>query len=110
MKKERKIKMILEMREAIYDGMSFQEYFDNSQYKDVAIHNATKAWNRANILCEDWEEWRKFELEYKLIPAFRNFILALNDYFGEGHGIYKLDEALNLSKSTTEELFRLVEG
>jgi len=111
MLKKRKNKMIIEMREAIFKGLTMDEYLQSSTFKDVGSKNAIKAWNRAQILTEDWKLWGEFILSAEVVPAFREFMEALDNYYNEGAvDINTASNSLRIDKNLLCNLLKLVEG
>lgn len=109
MTKENKRVITREMREAIFDGLTLDEYLADSNFKDITRQTAEKRWNAAKIMTEDWEQWGSYILMTEVIPAFKQFKEAIDNYYNEGcwsnkqvMNILKVDEKL------AKELLNLV--
>lgn len=82
MKTETKRRVILAMREAIFDGYSFEDFCSGSTC--ISKKNAKKLWRTAEILTNDWNAWGNYLMQTEVKPAFESFLKAFDTYYNEG--------------------------
>lgn len=101
-----------EMREAIFDGLTLDEYLEGSNFKNISRSTAEERWNAAKLMTEDWDAWGLFILQTEVIPAFeafKGFMEAIDTYYNEGCWSNKqLMNNLKIDEKTVKGLLNLV--
>ena len=100
---------VLECREAIYEGLSFDEFYYDRANTSLSRKVAQKAWNRANYMCDHEEELNRFLIN-DIRSRFGGFAKAIQDYYQEGFGYKDLADALCISCAAISEIVHGSEG
>lgn len=101
--------LICNMREAIFEGITFDYYFYNCMDSKLKKKIARKAWNRATTFVNNEEEWRKYILS-EMKPIFNRFAELVDDYWNNGFGYFQLEEAFGITNSSIKEIIHKIEG
>lgn len=102
-------KYLMNAREAIFDGLTFDEFYYNYSGEKVKRKYAQRAWNRATTLAENDQEWNKFLIN-NFIERFGGFVTGLKNYYQEGFGVSDLANALGISCKAILEIVHSQEG
>lgn len=100
---------VMECREAIYEGLTFDEFYYDRTNRSLSRKVAQKAWNRANHLCDHEVELNRFLIN-DIRSRFSGFAKAIQDYYEEGFGYGDLADALGISRAAIAEIIRGSEG
>ena len=100
---------VMECREAIYEGLTFDEFYCDRANTRLSRKVAQKAWNRANHMCDHEEELNRFLIN-DIRSRFSGFAKAIQDYYEEGFGYKDLADAIGISCAAIAEIIRGSEG
>lgn len=100
---------VLECREAIYEGLDFDDFYKYKANTTLNRKRAYKAWRRANHLCNNEVELNRFLID-DIKSRFGGFVKTIQDYYQEGFGYGDLADALGISRNAIAEIIRGSEG
>lgn len=100
--------MVTDMREAIYNGYEFDDFYVKGDYGCTTRKRAKAVWHRAQTTVDHVDAWHDYILS-QIKPMFQKVADAMDDFYNEGFSLNDLSEALGISKEAVAEIVQKIE-